>query len=110
MIDINSIVIRGRLVKDPILSYTKNQKALCKFAIANNRGGTGEDQNVGFFHVVCWGKIAEATSKYCVKGSAVTIQGTLEQSRWEDQNGQRQSWININARLVQFDSRKKSEN
>lgn len=40
----NSVLIEGNLVRDPELTYIGNGTAVCKFAIANNRGKKVNDE------------------------------------------------------------------
>lgn len=99
--DLNTCILIGRLTRDPELRYTPGGDAICKFSIANNRGNRDED--VSFFNVVAWGKIAENVNKYLNKGSQVCVEGSLRQNRWEDSNtGQKRSTVEINAGRVHF--------
>ena len=90
----------GRLTRDPELSYTAGDKALCKFSIANNR--SSEAETVSYFDVTTWDKTAQSCGQYLKKGRQVVIQGRLIQSRFQDKNGQNRSKVEINANTVQF--------
>jgi len=102
--DMNTVHLIGRLTKDPELKHTQNQTAYCKFSIANNRMA-GDKEEVNFFDVTTWTKIAENCSKYLKKGSQVAITGRLEQQRWQDKDGNNRNKIEIVAQSVQFMSK-----
>ena len=39
----NKVILMGRLVRDPELSYTQTQVPICKFGLAVNRKWRGQD-------------------------------------------------------------------
>lgn len=103
--DLNHVVMIGRLVRDPETKYTPSGVAVTKFSIANNDMFTRNNErveHVNFFDVNVWGAHAVNCEKYLKKGSQVAIDGYLRQNRWEDQNGQTRSKVEITANNVQF--------
>ena len=103
-LDMNLVMLIGRLTQDPELRYTPNGHAVCSFSLAVNRKSFGENarEEVFFFNITTWNKIAETCSKYLNKGKQVAVQGYLQQRRWEDQNGQKRSIVDVVADRVQF--------
>ena len=99
MQDINVVMLVGRLTKDPEVSYTQNQKCVAKFSIAVN--GYNQEQ-VYFFEITCFGKLAEIAGQYAKKGKQVAVQGQLNQSRYQTQDGRNISKIGILASTVQL--------
>lgn len=97
--DINSVILNGRLTKDPEYSVANSGTPICKFSIAVNGY---KENDVSFFNVVCFKGLAENVNKYCHKGSQVSISGELKQDRWQDKEGKNRSTINIIANKVQF--------
>jgi len=97
--DINTVLVVGRLTRDPELK-TAGENQICKFSIASNNGK--EDKDVSYFDVTAWNKTAENINQYLKKGSQVLISGQLKQGRWTDKNGDKKSKVEINARQVQF--------
>lgn len=71
---INSVILIGRMTKDPELRRTSNGNAVTTFTLAVNRNQESTD----FINCVCWNKTAENVSQYCYKGSLVGIQGRLQ--------------------------------
>jgi single-strand DNA-binding protein len=100
--DINHVVLVGRLTRNAELKYTNNGAAVSKFSLAINQRRKKDDQWVDeshFFDIVLWGKTAESLNQYLVKGKQVGIEGQLRQNRWE-QEGQARSKVEIFATNV----------
>jgi len=98
--DLNYCVLIGRLTRDPELRYTPNGDAVCNFSIANNKGN--KDEDVSFFNLVAWNKVADVVSKYLKKGRKVCVEGNLRQRRWEDANGQKRSIVEVYVNQLHF--------
>ena len=97
----------GRIARDPELSYTQNQTALCKFAIACGRkfkNANGDQvEHVDFFDIVAWGNLATIISQYQHKGDLIYIEGRLSQEKWVDKDTQKnRSKIAITATGCEF--------
>jgi single-strand DNA-binding protein len=104
MIDINHVVLIGRLTRDAELKYTANGQAVCKFSIAVNRRKKTGDQWVdepNFFDIVVWGRQGESLNQYLIKGKMIGVDGELRQDRWE-QDGQNRSKVEIVAANIQL--------
>jgi single-strand DNA-binding protein len=104
MVDINHVVLVGRLTRDAELKYTANGQAVCKFSIAVNRRRKSGDQWVdepSFFDVVVWGRQGESLNQYLVKGKMVGVDGELRQDRWE-QDGQNRSKVEVVVNNLQL--------
>lgn len=96
MPDTNTVIIAGRLTRDPELAYTANEKAYCRLGIAN-----GRDDRAVFVDVVCWEKTAEWMAQNVQKGRPVMIEGRLNFSQWEDKDtGKKRSKVEITAHRV----------
>jgi single-strand DNA-binding protein len=53
-------------------------------------------------NIVVFGKQAEACNEHLKKGSAVLVQGRLVENKWEDQDGNKRSRIEVIANRVDF--------
>lgn len=85
--DLNNVMLIGRLTKDPESKYLPSGMAVVEFSIANNYYMSNKSSNeVNYFDVVAYGKIAETVSKYLTKGKQIAITGTLRQERWQDKD------------------------
>jgi single-strand DNA-binding protein len=104
MVDINHVILIGRLTRDAELKYTAGGQAVCKFSIAVNRrkknGDSWEDE-ANFFDIVVWGRQGESLHPYLVKGKMVGVDGELRQDRWQ-QDGQNRSKVEIIANNLQL--------
>jgi single-strand DNA-binding protein len=100
--DINTVILIGRLTKDADLSYTGGGSAIMNFSIAvdhmKKKDGSAD---TSFFNCKAFGKLAENLSKYLVKGKQVGVKGYLKQDRWE-KDGQKQSRISINCDEIEL--------
>ena len=109
MTDLNHIVLIGRLTKDcgadeRSFSYVGDGKAKAVVSLAVNRSvkkGDNWEDEVSYFDVTIWGKMAENLKPSLVKGKQICVEGYLKQDRWE-KDGQKKSRININAEKVQL--------
>jgi len=81
MNNLNSILIEGNLVRDPLLRSTPKGTSVCTFSLASNRfykQDTGFEKEVSFFDVDTWGKLAEACYSKGRKGRGVRVVGRLK--------------------------------
>jgi single-strand DNA-binding protein len=104
MADINNVVLVGRLTRNAELKYTNTGMPVSKVGIAINRRRKKDNQwieEVNFFDVVIWGKVAEALNPYLVKGKQIGVQGELRQNKWE-QDGQPRSKVEVIANNIQL--------
>jgi len=102
--DINNVILIGRITRDPEFK-TVGQTSLANFSLANNRSymdnGTRKDM-VNYFDCVVWGKLAEVLKQYAGKGKQLMVEGRLEQSTWDGQDGKKQSKIRIRVENFQL--------
>ena len=104
MVDINIVVLIGRLTRDAELKITASGQAVCKFSIAVNRRRKNGDQwedEANFFDIVVWGKQGESLNQYLKKGKMVGVTGELRQDRWQ-QDGQNRSKVEVVANNLQL--------
>ncbi len=95
MSSFNRIVLMGNLTRDPQLSYTPSNTAVCKFGLATNRkwkdreGTSRED--VCFVDCVLFGKGGEVFNQYMNKGRSVLVEGRLTLNQWTTPEGDKRS-------------------
>ncbi|HLY74079.1 MAG TPA: single-stranded DNA-binding protein [Planctomycetota bacterium] len=107
MADFNSVVLVGRLVRDPELRHAPSGDPVCAFRVAANHRYTKSDgqkvQGVTFVDVDAWRRLAEHCSQALKKGRQVLISGALKQDRWVDAKTQQpRSRLKVLAREVTF--------
>ena len=101
----NKVIIGGRLTNDPELKTTQSGLSVVSFSIAVNRRYTknsAQQNETDFFNVTAWRQTAEFVSRYFKKGSSICIVGSLQNSSWQDQNGQKHYRTDIVADEVMF--------
>ena len=99
----NKVIIGGRLTSDPEQKTTQSGIAVTSFSVAVNRKTKpGEAQKADFFNVTAWRQTADFVARYFKKGSSICIVGSLQNSTWTDQNGQKHNKTDIVADEVMF--------
>ena len=94
-LNLNKVVLCGRLTADPELKQTQNGVAVVTFTLAVNRrfqsrsADAAGGQQADFISLVAWRQTAEFISKYFKKGSALCVTGSIQTRTWQDQQGQR---------------------
>jgi len=105
MNNLNSIILEGNLVKDPVMKITPNGHSVTTFTIATNRFYKQNDKMVGevsYFDTESWGKLAETCADILKKGRGVRVVGRLMQDRWEDPVGTFHTRVKVIAEHVEF--------
>ena len=95
---INIVALVGRLVRDPE-SREVGEHRVCEFSIAVDRQFKKDETD--FLRIVCWNKTADFVQTYLTKGRQVAVSGRLEQSRWEDKDGNKRDTVKVVAENVQ---------
>jgi single-strand DNA-binding protein len=108
--DINHVVVVGRLTRDPELRHLASGNPVLQLGIAVNGRQRDETGNwvdkPNFFDVKVFGNQAEMLSQHLSKGRRIGVDGRLDWSSWEAQDGTKRSKVEIVAQSVQFlDSR-----
>lgn len=109
---LNKVMIIGHLGRDPEMRYTPSGRPVTTFSVATSRSWNTSDgerrSETEWFNVVAWGSLAEICKQYLIKGQQVYIEGRLQTRRWEDENGNRRSSVEIVAKeMVMLGDRKK---
>jgi len=105
MNNLNSVLLEGNLVRDPLIRSTQKGTQVCSFIVASNRFFRQESsfaKETGYFGVETWGKLAEVCGNKGQKGIGVRIVGRLKQDRWISASGENHSRIVIVAEHVEF--------
>jgi single-strand DNA-binding protein len=102
---INSVIVTGRLTKDPEIRYTQSGKAVATLSLAVGRRFKKDETD--FFDCTAWEKTAEVAAEYLRKGSLIGITGSLKQDRFE-KDGQKRSKVTILIEQLEFLESKKS--
>lgn len=76
----NLVILVGNLGRDCETTFTQGGKAVCNFSLAVTER---KDQEVEWFNIVAWEKLAEICQKYLKKGSQVYVEGRQKTESWE---------------------------
>ena len=100
----NSVILIGRLTKNPELSYTpQNQTAVCRFTLAVDRPRRqGEEQDADFIRITVWERQAENCDRYLRKGSQCAVRGKIQTGSYKGKNGETVYTTDVVADRVEF--------
>lgn len=107
---LNKGILMGRLTRDPELRHTQSGTAVCSFTLAIDRDrkdANGEKQT-DFIDCVAWNKQAEFVAQWFSKGMMAIVVGRIQSRKWQDQNGNNRTAIEINCEDVSFGETKKN--
>ena len=100
---INTVVMVGRMTRDPELRRTGSGAAVTSFTLALNRNYNSADgQQADYISCVVWNKVAENVAQYCSKGSLVGVEGRLRSRTYDNAQGQRVYVTEVVCDSVQF--------
>lgn len=101
---LNTVILIGRLVRDPELRFTPSGVAVGNFTIAVDRPFTNQqgERETDFIDIVVWRKLAENCANYLSKGRLVAVEGRLQVRTYETQEGQRRRVAEVVANEVRF--------
>lgn len=111
----NKVVLIGRLTKDPELKYTPGTGTAVTtitLAVENYNSKSGE-KTADFIPVVLWGKQAENTAQYMLKGNQVAISGRISVRTYDAKDGTKRYVTEVVADMfngVQFLSKNNNSN
>ncbi len=99
----NSVVLIGRLTRDPEVRYTQDQMAIARFAVAIDRPvSAGKEKQTDFPNVVVFGRQAENCERFLSKGRLVGIQGRIQTGSYTNKDGNKVYTTEVVASRVEF--------
>lgn len=106
MNQLNSIILEGNLTKDAELREPKDGFNVCTFSMGVNRWYKNKNdesvEEVSYFDVETYGKMAEYCSKKAVKGRGVRVVGRLKQNVWKDADNKTHSKVYVVAEHIEY--------
>ncbi|MEE0197958.1 MAG: single-stranded DNA-binding protein [Eggerthellaceae bacterium] len=111
---INKATITGNITRDPELRQTQGGTSVLTIGVAvndrrkNQQTGEWEDYP-NFIDCTMFGARAQSVSRFLSKGSKVAIEGKLNQSRWQAEDGTNRSKIEIIVDEIEFMSRQQGQ-
>ena len=100
---LNSVVLMGRITKDP-LARRNGETTIVNFDIAvdNIRKEADGTRGTTFLQVVCFNAVGENVVKHLSKGSKIALTGAIQQRNFIRQDGSKGSAYEIIADSVEF--------
>jgi single-strand DNA-binding protein len=96
---LNKVMLIGNIGAEPEVKTTGAGTRFAKVSLATNRtwnDRNGQRQEKTEWHrLTFWDKLAELVEQYVHKGDRVYVEGRLEYSQSEDQQGQQRYWTDI---------------
>lgn len=104
--NLNKAFILGNVTRDPEVRALPSGQSVTNFGIATNRFYTDasgqKKQEAEFHNIVCFGKLADISSRYLSKGSLVLIEGRIKTRSWQNAQGLKQYRTEIVAEGLQL--------
>jgi len=99
---LNKVLLIGNVGAEPEVKTTSSGTRFAKVSLATNRtysDRSGQQQEKTEWHrLTFWDKLAELVEQYVHKGDRIYVEGRLEYSQTEDQQGQQRYWTDIIVR------------
>lgn len=94
---INRVCLIGRLTRDPELRRTNSGMGVTSFTVAfdNRTKNPDGSKSTSFISCTAWNKTAEYVCNYLKKGSLVSIDGRLQERKYQRQDGTNASVVEI---------------
>jgi len=104
--NLNKAFVLGNVTRDPEVRSLPSGQQVVNFSIATNRFYTSQagekKQEAEFHNIVCFGKLADISSRYLTKGSLVLIEGRIKTRNWVNKEGVKQYKTEIIAETMQL--------
>lgn len=104
--NLNKVFVLGNVTRDPEVRSLPSGQQVTNFGLATNRfytDSSGEKkQDVEFHNIVCFGKLADISSRYLNKGSLLLIEGRIKTRNWTNSQGIKQYRTEIIAESMQL--------
>ncbi|EJA6329133.1 single-stranded DNA-binding protein [Clostridioides difficile] len=108
----NSVILIGRLTKDPELKYIPGSgTAVSTFTIAVDRDYIKKDgtKETDFIPIEVMGKLAEVCANNLGKGRLVAVEGSIRVNSYE-KDGEKRTYTKVHANKIKFLDYKKEDN
>lgn len=110
--NLNRVIIGGRLTSDPESRALPNGGNVTNITVATNRTYKDRDgkkqEEVEFHSIVVFGKQADSVKDFLKKGSEVIVEGHIKTRSWDNKEGEKKYRTEIIAERVQFGARPKN--
>ena len=105
----NSVVLMGRLTKDPDVRTSQNGVVSARFTLAVDRHSKTDPNAADFPSCVAFGKTAEVVRDYLKKGTKIAVQGRIQTSSFKDEEGKDVYRTDVVVLGIEFCERKQQD-
>lgn len=114
MIDINKVILIGRLARNPDIRYSNQgdrQLAIARYSLAVDRRKTrnNEDPGADFISCVAFDRQAEFVERFLKKGTKIAVVGHIQTGSYTNQEGQKVYTTDVIVTEHEFCERKASQ-
>jgi single-strand DNA-binding protein len=102
MMNLNEVFLTGNIGKKPEIKYTKEEKPVLTFSIAQNSKTKDDKKITEWYNIVVFDKLAETLSLYLEAGMPVLVKGVLKVNNYEDKDKNKRTKVYIVAHKVIF--------
>jgi len=117
MSDVNYSIVSGRLVKDSVLTKTKEGLSRLDFCLATNRNVKNKEKNTweskaSYLYMSLFGERAEKMQAFLIKGKSIAVEGETRVSEWmsDGKKHSRQFLLPLKIDFIGGGSSKKENN
>lgn len=111
--NLNKVILAGRLTRDPEVRALPSGQQVASFGLATDRFYNDKEgqkqQQVEFHNIVLFGRMAEIAGQYLKKGGLILIEGRLQTRSWSDAEGQKKYKTEIVGERLQLGPRTQKE-
>ena len=100
----NSVILTGRLSKDPDVRYTQGGMCWASFTIAVNN--IGKDKGASFISCKAFEKTAESIEKNAYKGRLIGVVGRIQTGSYTNKKGEKVYTTDVMVDRVEYFDKK----
>lgn len=98
MRSVNKLILIGNVGSDPEIRTTAGGTKVAKFSLATSEKRKDKDEQTQWHRITCFDKLADLAEEYIRKGDRLYIEGKVEYSRTEGDDGVTRYWTDVIAR------------
>lgn len=99
----NSVQIQGRIAAKPeVKTSQKTGNQYTRFTVVTDTYRKDGEKKTQFHSCIAGGKIGETIAKYYDKGGIITVEGSIDYSGWQGENGESRIYTTIMVARFDF--------
>lgn len=95
---LNQTILTGNLGNDPEINFYGEGIPVASFSLAFR----STKKRTGWIKVTAFNKLAEVADRHLHKGARVAVVGSLDQQRWDGEDGQTRTSYSLIANSIEF--------